>query len=112
MIFCTCKVGMQTFLAYLIISILLSLAAVYAQEAKITEAFKTVSIDTPNPCVRLEKIEGDKIFLRSSANRCIQVISKMQVRVNVSVRKVTVYIDGRVWNEQAFPECDIDGQPQ
>ena len=65
---------------------------------------KVVSITVPNPCVVVNRVEGDKVFLLSGGV-CAQVISKIQVSVPSSVTRVTIYLDGTIWHTE-----DIEGK--
>lgn len=77
------------------------LSAVYAETKK-------YAIDTPNPCMKVEKIEKNKVFLISTQKECIQAIGKVQVEVDSSYKSVYTYIDGTLWKEQHLQEFNLD----
>ena len=66
-----------------------------------------VVIDVPNPCVEFEKVKKDRVYLKSTSDSCMQVISKKSVSVDSSIHEVEVYIDGRRWNRQIVSRFDM-----
>jgi len=69
---------------------------------------KKAYIETPSPCYDIEKIEGKRIYLKSTAEVCIQTIGKVQVEIDESIKHVFIYTDGKLWKEQALTEFNID----
>lgn len=65
---------------------------------------RQVMVDTPNSCYRLERVEGDRVYLTSGGQRiCLQVIGHVPVELDPSVRRVQLFTDGRFWMEQDIP---------
>ena len=60
----------------------------------------TVSIVAPDYCVRLDKIENDRIYLIRNANNCIQATGLMQVQVKDGIDEVSIYLDGAFMKKQ------------
>lgn len=69
---------------------------------------KKVVIDTPNPCCKVSKVEGRKVYLKSGKQPCIQVIGKEVIEVDISVKSVMVYVDDAAWAEQEVKEFNIE----
>ena len=69
-------------------------------------------IDTPNPCTKVEKIEGKSVYLKSHSESCIQVIGKEVIEVDNSIKNVSVYLDGTYWNEQEVKDFSIESIPE
>lgn len=61
-------------------------------------------VDTPNSCYRLERVEGDRVYLTSGGQRiCLQVIGHVPVELDPAIRRVQLFTDGRFWMEQDVP---------
>ena len=69
---------------------------------------KKYFIDTPNPCVKVEKIEKNKVYLAHTKENCIQTIGKVQVEVDNSYKSVFTYVDSVLWKEQPLQEFNLD----
>jgi hypothetical protein len=61
-------------------------------------------VDTPNSCYRLERVEGDRVYLTSGGQRiCLQVIGHVPVELDPAISRVQLFTDGRFWMEQDVP---------
>ena len=94
-----------------IVFILITCGLVFSVGGGALAGVKRAVIDTPNPCTKVEKIEGKNIYLKSSGEPCIQVIGKAVVEVDSDVRNVFVYVGGQYWNEQEVREFNIESIP-
>lgn len=54
-------------------------------------------VSVPNPCVRLERVEGSDVYLSSGEGACIQAVSRIPVEIDESVRRIRVFVDGTPW---------------
>lgn len=92
---------MLNLFATLIIVVIVSLSYAYAETKKYV-------IDAPNPCVKVEKIEKNKVYLVRTQKECIQVIGKVQIEMDPAYKSVYTYIDGTLWKEQTLQEFNLD----
>jgi type-F conjugative transfer system pilin assembly protein TrbC len=67
----------------------------------------TFYIDTPDLCSRVEKVEGNKVFLVSKKG-CPQVAGKVRVTLGSGIGEVEVYLNGSFWKRQKTTSFDID----
>lgn len=65
-------------------------------------------IEASNPCHRLKKVEENTVFLESTGEACVQVIGKIPVEIDSSIKTVRIHVDGRFWKEQALIELDME----
>jgi hypothetical protein len=72
-----------------------------------------VLVDTPNSCFKMERVEGDRVYLTSGGQRiCLQVIGHVPVDLDPSVRRIQVFTNGTFWMEQDVTPAPADGQPK
>ena len=67
----------------------------------------TFYIDTPDLCSRVEKVEGNKVYLVSKKG-CPQVAGKVSVTLSNGSEEVEVYLNGSFWKRQKTTSFDID----
>jgi type-F conjugative transfer system pilin assembly protein TrbC len=81
-----------------------------------------VVIDTPNVCVKLDKVVKDKVYLITTNNTCVQMIGKIQVDIEDEVlrkeggikdevprqKEVSIYLDGYFWRKQSVSNFNMD----
>lgn len=67
----------------------------------------TSCIDTPDLCSRVEKVEGNKVYLVSKGG-CPQVAGKVAVTLSNGSEEVEVYLNGSFWKRQKTTSFDID----
>lgn len=65
-------------------------------------------IEAPNSCHRLNKIEGEAVFLESTGKTCVQGTGKIPVEIDSSVKAVRIHVDGEFWKEQALVELNME----
>lgn len=75
-------------------------ASCYAEQI---EAF----ISTPNPCVKIEKVDGSNIYLAATKPNCIQAEGITSIKIDSSIKKVFVYFNDAFWKEQEVKKFDI-----
>ncbi|MFB3925181.1 MAG: type-F conjugative transfer system pilin assembly protein TrbC [Syntrophales bacterium] len=56
-----------------------------------------VQVKVPNQCCRLDRVEGNRVYVKSSEKHCAQGISDIAVDVPDDTERVQVYVDGRPW---------------
>jgi len=79
-------------------------AALIAASLPKAEKQRTVFIDTPGACYGVEKVEGEKVVLRSAKENCNPLIRVQPVEIDPSIRTVRVYANGALWKEQKIPD--------
>jgi len=94
-------VHFKIFIIFIILVVLFGEGVTYAE-------LKKAYIETPSPCYRVEKIDHTKVYLKSTAEVCIQTISKIQIEIDKSVKIVYVFTDGKFWKEQTLTEFNLD----
>jgi type-F conjugative transfer system pilin assembly protein TrbC len=63
---------------------------------------ETFIVDTPGMCVRVEKVEGNRVDLKKPSAPCpMQGPGKASVEMDEGTKKIDVYVDGRPWRK--FP---------
>lgn len=73
---------------------------------------KTVTIDTPDLCSRVENVSGKTVHLRSGQGRCpSKGPGKIQVSLEAGVQEVDIYVDGKLWKKQSTVVFDIGDVP-
>lgn len=76
---------------------------------------RQVYIDTPNPCVKIERVEKNRVYLVTTEKVCIQVLGKVQVTLNqngsgdADYERLYIFVDGVFWNEQKPQLFDMSG---
>jgi len=70
-------------------------------------ATATSYIDTPDLCSKVEKVEGDRVYLVSKGT-CPKVVGKIAVTLGSGIEEVEVYLDGTLWKRQKTTTFDID----
>jgi type-F conjugative transfer system pilin assembly protein TrbC len=69
---------------------------------------KKAYIETPSPCYKVEKIEGKRIYLKSTSEVCVQTMGKVQIEIDDSIKHIFIYTDGKFWKEQTLTEFNLD----
>jgi conjugal transfer pilus assembly protein TrbC len=104
---CGCSLGRgpavhsKIFIVFIILSVMFCEGVTYAE-------LKKAYIETPSPCHEVEKIEGKRIYLKSTSEDCVKTIGKIQVEVDKFVKNVFVFTDGKFWKEQTLTELNLD----
>jgi type-F conjugative transfer system pilin assembly protein TrbC len=70
-------------------------------------AQKGVFVSAPDRCSKLERVEGDKVFLKSGPPNCEPGQGKLSVTVDSRVKQLSVYVDGKLWREQPAISIDV-----
>ncbi len=76
------------------------IALLFAYSFAFAEDTHKVSIEIPTPCHKVDKIDGNKVYLKSSDKQCIQVISRTYIDIHKEITSVYTYVDGAMWKEQ------------
>lgn len=66
---------------------------------------KATYIDTPDTCVKLQKVEEDKIYL-TSVKDCPYNTGKLKVDLKKEYEEVYVFVDGKLWKKQKIQKFD------
>lgn len=69
---------------------------------------KKAYIETPSTCYKVDKIDGKRIYLKSTAEVCIQTIGKVRIEIDESIKHIFIYTDGKFWKEQTLTEFNLD----
>ena len=94
-------------IAMIILILMLILAAnnrTFAIEK--TNGMKKVVIDTPNYCCKIEKVDADNVFLRSTEDNCVKGTAKASVEISAEVQSVNIYHNGVLWKSQDVSGVD------
>lgn len=83
------------------------LAGATLLSASFPAAAATSYIETPDLCSKVEKVEGDRVFL-ASKGICPKVAGKVAVTVDKGTEEVEVYLNGVFWKRQKSASFDID----
>lgn len=86
-----------------ILLILIVLSAIPASHA----GERMAVIRTPNPCVSLERVDGQKVYLKSSKNPCARTEGRLAVRIPESAEELEVYLDGELLGVQRPEVFDL-----
>jgi len=92
------------FRSVFILMIILVFPAIYSQSTY--GAQKEVFVSAPDRCSKVERVEGDKVFLMSGPSNCEPGQGKLAVTVDSKANRLSVYVDGKLWREQ--PAISID----
>jgi conjugal transfer pilus assembly protein TrbC len=105
---CGCSLGrglavhFKIFISFIILLVLFCEGVTYAEPKK-------AYIETPSPCYKVEKIEDTKVYLlKSTAEDCVQIMGKVQIEIDESIKHVFIYTDGKFWKEQTVKEFNLD----
>jgi conjugal transfer pilus assembly protein TrbC len=93
-------VHFKTFIVFITLAALLNVGVTYAE-------LKRAYIKTPSPCYKVEKIEDNRIYLKSSQEDCVKTMGKVQIEIDESIKHVFIYTDGKFWKEQTLTEFDL-----
>ncbi len=66
-----------------------------------------VFLRVPTSCLRLDSVEGSKIYLKSGQENCSGTPSMLPVAVEPAIKRVAVYIDGIFREEQDVERFDV-----
>jgi len=61
-------------------------------------------VKMPSPCYGVKEIEGSNVYLESAGKACMQVAVKKEIDIDSSIKKVSIYVDGKFWTNQ-----DVEG---
>lgn len=94
--------------------LILSLFLVFPLCAFAGTTIRTVLIEVPTPCHKVDKVEERKVYLKSPENPCIQVVTRIPVKIDFSSKdtalrrqEVDIYIDGIFWTEQKITDFNL-----
>ncbi len=68
--------------------------------AEATDGVKKVVIDTPGLCSKVDRVDGDNVYLLSTDKDCVQGIGKASVEIVAGIASVNIYLDGVFWKKQ------------
>lgn len=54
-------------------------------------------VETPNSCIKVERVEGNRVYLKSRGRICLQVIGREPVELDPTISRVELYIEGKFW---------------
>ncbi len=65
-------------------------------------------IKIPSPCYSLERVEGNRVYVRSDGRTCPDVPAVLSVNLEDDRGSVSVYVDGRFWMDQKTEQISVD----
>lgn len=77
--------------------IFISIAVGFAA-ARGDTSIKKAFIQGPSSCHLIDKIEGEKIYLKTQGASCTE--GAIPVQIDASIKRVRIYVDGGFWQEQ------------
>ena len=83
-----------------LLCILISLLLLFFSATVWTSETKKFYVKMPSPCYEIKKIKGKNVYLESTGKTCMQVMIKKEIVIDSSVKKVSIYADGKFWMEQ------------
>jgi len=72
-----------------------------------SRAAETVFVDTPDLCSKVEKTEGNRIYLLSKGD-CPRTQGKVAVPAEEKTSELEIYVNGEFWKNQAVSRFCID----
>lgn len=83
--------------------IFISIAVGFAA-ARGDTSIKKAFIQGPSSCHLIDKIEGEKIYLKSHGTSCTG--GTIPVLIDASIKRVRIYVDGGFWQEQEIVDLN------
>lgn len=85
------------------ISITVGFAAIkgYTESGK-----KKVFIQKPTSCHLIEKVEGEKVYLKSQGAVCAEGLNPISIEMDATLKRVRIFVDGAFWQEQEIVDLD------
>ena len=83
-----------------LLCILISLTLLFVCVTAWTSETRKFYVKMPSPCYEIKKVEGKNVYLESTGKTCMQVMIKKEIVIDSSVKKVSIYADGKFWMEQ------------
>jgi len=75
--------------------------------SSLTADAEMVFLKVPTSCLRLDRVEGSRIYLKSSPEGCAGTPSSLPVAVDPAIKRVAVYIDGEFREAQDVEGFDV-----
>jgi len=72
-----------------------------------TKSFASSFIEVPNLCLKLDKIQKNKIYLKDEQTNCIQGKGLMPINIEKEYTNVDIYINNNYWTSQQIKRFDI-----
>ncbi len=69
---------------------------------------RDIYVDTPDSCYSVQEIKNNKISLIGTNDKCIGVSIKIPIKVEDTVTKVDIYVNGNYWKSQELSSFDTD----
>ena len=87
--------------------IFISIAVAFAAVKGQTDAGKKkVFIQKRSPCQSIEKVDAERIYLKSNGTPCADGSNPVSVEIDASIKRVRVMVDGIFWQEQEIVDLD------
>ncbi|GER94865.1 hypothetical protein A45J_2631 [hot springs metagenome] len=75
------------------------------------EGLKTIYVDTPNLCYKLDRVEDNKVYIVSTRDECTQIMGKIAVKISKDIKSVYIITNGVFWKEMKV-EDDVTNKFQ
>lgn len=87
--------------------IFISIAVGFAAIKGYTEAGrKKVFIRKPTPCHLIERVEGEKVYLKSQGAACAEGLNPISIEIDAPLKRVRIFVDGAFWQEQEIVDLN------
>ncbi|NKE70168.1 TrbC family F-type conjugative pilus assembly protein [Candidatus Manganitrophus noduliformans] len=67
---------------------------------------KKVFIQKPTSCHLIEKVEGEKVYLKSQGAACEEELNPISIEMDAALKRVRIFVDGAFWQEQEIVDLD------
>lgn len=67
---------------------------------------KKVFIQKPTSCHLIEKVEGEKVYLKSQGTACAEDLNPISIEIDATLKRVRIFVDGAFWQEQEIVDLN------
>ena len=96
------KKGLLRILAVLILLTFLFVPTAWTSETR------RFYLKMPSTCYEVKKVEGSNVYLESTGKTCMQVAVKKEIALDSSIKKVSIYVDGKFWTDQDVEDFNMN----
>ncbi len=69
-----------------------------------------VTLETPSDCYRLDRVEGEKVYLKAHGRVCLPLLGRQTLELDPAILKVQIYLDNSFWMEQEVTPLSLPEQ--
>ena len=96
------KKSLLRILAFFVLLSFLSAATAWTSETR------KFYVKMPSACYEVKKVEGSNVYLKSTEKTCMQAAVKREIAIDSSIKKVSIYVDGKFWTEQDIEDFNMN----